>query len=130
MFQKFFQKCISRFWVMRSNSAPLSSGSTTYFPEVMTESAALPINQNGNLTESWETTAPSLVVCKVHDVNTERSKRSAYSEFGNYSGLLNLAQLLSYRFRLKLHSAIQFLQSEQLFTIHKTLSKVSKASKF
>ena len=42
MFQKVFQKCTSRFWVMRSNSAPLSSGSMAYFPEVKKELAATP----------------------------------------------------------------------------------------
>lgn len=57
MFQNVFQKCISRFWVMRSNSAPLSSGSTTYFPEVMTESAALPINTHANFTEATTRTS-------------------------------------------------------------------------
>lgn len=59
MFQNVFQKCISRFWVMRSNSAPLSSGSTTYFPDVMTESAALPVHTNRH----------SLTLCKRYDVN-------------------------------------------------------------
>uniref|UniRef100_A0A673FU40 Uncharacterized protein n=1 Tax=Sinocyclocheilus rhinocerous TaxID=307959 RepID=A0A673FU40_9TELE len=32
-FQKVFQNCISRFCVMRSNSVPLNSGSTTYLPD-------------------------------------------------------------------------------------------------
>lgn len=42
MFQKVFQKWTSRFWVMRSNSAPLNSGSMAYFPEVKKELAATP----------------------------------------------------------------------------------------
>lgn len=42
MFQKLFQKWTSRFWVMRSNSAPLNSGSMAYFPEVKMELAATP----------------------------------------------------------------------------------------
>lgn len=42
MFQKLFQKWTSRFWVMRSNSAPLNSGSMAYFPEVKKELAATP----------------------------------------------------------------------------------------
>uniref|UniRef100_A0A3Q3EG78 Uncharacterized protein n=1 Tax=Labrus bergylta TaxID=56723 RepID=A0A3Q3EG78_9LABR len=42
MFQKLFQKWTSRFWVMRSNSAPLSSGSMAYFPELKKELAATP----------------------------------------------------------------------------------------
>lgn len=41
-FQKVFQNCRSKFWVMRSNSAPRSSGSMTYFPDVRRESAAIP----------------------------------------------------------------------------------------
>lgn len=41
-FQKDFQNCKSRFWVMRSNSAPRSSGSMTYFPDVRRERAAMP----------------------------------------------------------------------------------------
>ena len=41
-FQKDFQNCMSRFWVMRSNSAPRSSGSMTYLPDVSRERAALP----------------------------------------------------------------------------------------
>uniref|UniRef100_A0A673CNS4 Uncharacterized protein n=1 Tax=Sphaeramia orbicularis TaxID=375764 RepID=A0A673CNS4_9TELE len=43
MFQKAFQKWTSRFWVMRSNSAPLNSGSMAYFPEVKKELAATPM---------------------------------------------------------------------------------------
>uniref|UniRef100_A0A8C9V913 Uncharacterized protein n=1 Tax=Scleropages formosus TaxID=113540 RepID=A0A8C9V913_SCLFO len=42
MFQNDFQKCTSRFCVMRSNSDPLSSGSIAYFPEVKKELAATP----------------------------------------------------------------------------------------
>lgn len=42
MFQKVFQKWTSRFWVMRSNSAPLNSGSMAYFPELKKELAATP----------------------------------------------------------------------------------------
>lgn len=42
MFQKVFQKWTSKFWVMRSNSAPLNSGSMAYFPEVKKELAATP----------------------------------------------------------------------------------------
>uniref|UniRef100_A0A667ZT52 Uncharacterized protein n=1 Tax=Myripristis murdjan TaxID=586833 RepID=A0A667ZT52_9TELE len=38
IFQKVFQKWTSRFWVMRSNSAPLSSGSMAYLPEVKKDS--------------------------------------------------------------------------------------------
>lgn len=41
-FQKDFQNCMSRFWVMRSNSAPRNSGSMTYFPDVRRERAAIP----------------------------------------------------------------------------------------
>uniref|UniRef100_A0A3B4WV77 Uncharacterized protein n=1 Tax=Seriola lalandi dorsalis TaxID=1841481 RepID=A0A3B4WV77_SERLL len=41
-FQKDFQNCKSRFWVMRSNSAPRRSGSMTYFPDVRRERAAKP----------------------------------------------------------------------------------------
>lgn len=41
-FQKDFQNCMLRFWVMRSNSAPRSSGSMTYLPDVRRESAAMP----------------------------------------------------------------------------------------
>lgn len=41
-FQKDFQNCMSRFWVMRSNSAPRNSGSRTYFPDVRRERAAIP----------------------------------------------------------------------------------------
>jgi len=41
-FQKDFQNCMSRFWVMRSNSAPRSSGSMTYFPDVRRDRAARP----------------------------------------------------------------------------------------
>ncbi|TNN38851.1 hypothetical protein EYF80_050993 [Liparis tanakae] len=41
-FQKDFQNCMSMFWVMRSNSAPRSSGSMTYFPDVRRERAARP----------------------------------------------------------------------------------------
>lgn len=41
-FQKDFQNCMSRFWVMRSNSAPRSSGSITYFPDVRRDKAAVP----------------------------------------------------------------------------------------
>uniref|UniRef100_A0A674ND04 Uncharacterized protein n=1 Tax=Takifugu rubripes TaxID=31033 RepID=A0A674ND04_TAKRU len=33
MFQNVFQKWTSRFWVRRSNSVPLNSGSMAYFPE-------------------------------------------------------------------------------------------------
>uniref|UniRef100_A0A3Q4HS83 Uncharacterized protein n=1 Tax=Neolamprologus brichardi TaxID=32507 RepID=A0A3Q4HS83_NEOBR len=42
MFQNVFQKWTSRFWVMRSNSVPLNSGSMAYFPEVKKELAATP----------------------------------------------------------------------------------------
>lgn len=42
MFQNVFQKWTSRFWVRRSNSVPLSSGSMAYFPEVNKELAATP----------------------------------------------------------------------------------------
>uniref|UniRef100_A0A3P8VSE3 Uncharacterized protein n=1 Tax=Cynoglossus semilaevis TaxID=244447 RepID=A0A3P8VSE3_CYNSE len=45
-FQKDFQNCKSRFWVIRSNSIPLNSGSMTYFPEVRRERAAVPENRN------------------------------------------------------------------------------------
>lgn len=41
-FQKDFQKCKSRFWVIRSNSMPRNSGSMTYFPDVRRERAAIP----------------------------------------------------------------------------------------
>lgn len=41
-FQKDFQNCIFKFWVMRSNSAPRNSGSMTYLPDVRRESAAMP----------------------------------------------------------------------------------------
>lgn len=41
-FQKDFQKFMSRFWVMRSNSAPRSSGSMTYLADVRRERAAKP----------------------------------------------------------------------------------------
>lgn len=42
MFQNVFQKWTSRFWVIRSNSIPLNSGSMAYFPEVKKELAATP----------------------------------------------------------------------------------------
>lgn len=42
MFQNVFQKWTSRFWVRRSNSVPLNSGSMAYFPEVKKELAATP----------------------------------------------------------------------------------------
>lgn len=42
MFQNVFQKWTSKFWVIRSNSAPLSSGSMAYLPEVKKELAATP----------------------------------------------------------------------------------------
>lgn len=42
MFQNDFQKWTSKFWVIRSNSAPLSSGSIAYLPEVKKELAATP----------------------------------------------------------------------------------------
>lgn len=42
MFQNVFQKWTSKFWVIRSNSAPLSSGSMAYLPEVKNELAATP----------------------------------------------------------------------------------------
>lgn len=45
MFQNVFQKWTSRFWVMRSNSVPLSSGSMAYFPEVKKELAATPAEE-------------------------------------------------------------------------------------
>uniref|UniRef100_A0A3B3QBE3 Uncharacterized protein n=1 Tax=Paramormyrops kingsleyae TaxID=1676925 RepID=A0A3B3QBE3_9TELE len=55
MFQKDFQKCTSRFCVIRSNSAPRSSGSMAYFPEVKKELAATPAqNQEGH--ERWKHT--------------------------------------------------------------------------
>lgn len=47
MFQNVFQKWTSRFWVIRSNSAPLNSGSMAYFPEVKKELAATP-GEEGN----------------------------------------------------------------------------------
>uniref|UniRef100_A0A3Q1GFY3 Uncharacterized protein n=1 Tax=Acanthochromis polyacanthus TaxID=80966 RepID=A0A3Q1GFY3_9TELE len=43
-FQKVFQKWTSKFWVMRSYSAPLNSGSMAYFPELNRELAATPGN--------------------------------------------------------------------------------------
>lgn len=45
MFQNAFQKWTSRFWVRRSNSVPLNSGSMAYFPEVKKELAATPAEE-------------------------------------------------------------------------------------
>lgn len=47
MFQNVFQKWTSKFWVIRSNSAPLSSGSMAYLPEVKKELAATPAGVAG-----------------------------------------------------------------------------------
>lgn len=56
-FQNVFQKWTSRFWVMRSNSAPLNSGSMAYFPEVKKELAATPAEgEERHAMNGWGTT--------------------------------------------------------------------------
>lgn len=53
MFQKAFQKCTSRFCMMRSNSAPRNSGSMANRPPVKRELAATPGDEGGVVKEPW-----------------------------------------------------------------------------
>lgn len=53
MFQKAFQKCTSRFCMMRSNSAPRNSGSMANRPPVKRELAVTPGEQGEGVKEPW-----------------------------------------------------------------------------
>lgn len=92
-FQKDFQNCMSRFWVMRSNSAPRSSGSMTYFPDVRRERAAIPGGGWMVLNMSQKpTTGPSTITmaCKpVKIKQTNPSQIAVYHTFPHMKSCLS-----------------------------------------
>lgn len=72
MFQNVFQKWTSKFWVIRSNSAPLSSGSMAYLPEVKKELAATPAEGE----EALHRKNKSLVFAQnIHRQNEDKGKK-------------------------------------------------------
>uniref|UniRef100_A0A3B3XZG1 Uncharacterized protein n=1 Tax=Poecilia mexicana TaxID=48701 RepID=A0A3B3XZG1_9TELE len=71
-FQKDFQKCKSRFWVMRSNSAPRSSGSMTYFPEVRRDRAAVPAERGKRITSKRERQSKAVFTSLLRKASTNK----------------------------------------------------------
>uniref|UniRef100_A0AAY4DNN4 Uncharacterized protein n=1 Tax=Denticeps clupeoides TaxID=299321 RepID=A0AAY4DNN4_9TELE len=81
-FQKDFQKSMSRFWVIRSNSAPLSSGSITYFPDFSPKDTMLmtTVCRNG------------LIVGENFSHEEENGKKNKTHQVHRYREFLSLEQ--------------------------------------